>query len=87
MNEPYKNKNVAMVATGIYDGLVIASCLTLFAMNIFMVAQYGAYSKQELLLFFPSIILIFHTLVVKVSRRDMFEKKNEDNEKAKEGQQ
>ena len=74
MKEPYKTKVIARIVNLFYDTLVLISCLVLFGLNIVCSIIYGVYSTESLLLFFPSIILIFHTLAVKVSRIDMFEK-------------
>ena len=74
MKEPYKNRIIITILNSIYDVLIVASCLVLWSMSIWASVQYGTYSKQALLIFFPTVILIFHTISAKVLRKDMFEK-------------
>jgi hypothetical protein len=72
MTEPYKTKWVASCLTQLYDLLIMLSCLTLFGYLIFASIKFGGiWNKEFLLLYFPSILLIFHTIVVRVSRKEI----------------
>lgn len=76
MKEPFKNKYYIFMLNLVYSSLIIISLLTLFGYSLIQSINYGVFSKQTLLILYPTIILIFHTIAVKVSREDMFEKEN-----------
>ena len=78
MKEPYKNKLAITIVSAIYDVLVLASCFALFGLVFVVAVNYGLYTKEYWAIFIPTIILIFHTIAVKVSREDMFEKEKQE---------
>jgi len=74
MKEQYKTKIGIAIANSIYDVLILVSCLTLWAYSIMISIRYGVYSKESTLIFFPTVILIYHCIATKVSRADMMDK-------------
>lgn len=76
MKEPFRNEYYIFIINIVYSSLIIISLFTLFGYSLMQSINYGVFSKQTLLILYPTIILIFHTIAVKVSREDMLEKEN-----------
>lgn len=73
MNPRYKNKFVDSAVNGIYNGLVLMSILILFLWDFIIAIKYGAWSLITLTYEFAFVVILFHTIVVRVTREKIIE--------------
>jgi len=72
MNNPnYKNKTLNSFVNIIYDTLVFVSCFVLFGWTFVIISIWGVYSKAYFIYIIPMLILIYHTIMVRITREDI----------------
>jgi len=76
-NLEYKNKTLNSIVNSIYDMLVFISCFVLVIWIIIIANWRGQWSKEYFLFSIPVLILVYHTIIVRVTRKDICNNINE----------